>query len=107
MEWVKKNAKSIVAFAITAIVQAVSDRTKTGEGLPSTPAEWLTFLGLSLLAAAVVWLTGNKQDAEQVIKATNKLSTEDQVKVAKETLQVLPDKVSDNVVATYPRWNLG
>lgn len=105
MDFVLKNAKSIVAFIVTALAQAISDRVSTGQGLPDSLAEWARFLGLSLVAAAVVWVTGNKQDGKQVADAMRKLPQEEKVEVAQKTLDSLPDPVSDKVVRDYPRWN--
>lgn len=105
MDFILKNAKSIVAFIVTALAQGVTDRVNTGQGLPQTPGEWAAFLGISFAAAVVVWITGNKQDGEQVADAMRKLPQHEKVEVAQKTLDSLPDPVSDKVVREYPRWN--
>lgn len=104
MDLIYKNAKAVVAFILAALLQAVTDRINTGQALPSTLGEWGRFLGLSLLAAVVIWVTGNKQTADQVTSAVTKLTVPEQKQVAQTTLDVLPTPVSDKVVAEYPKW---
>lgn len=105
MDFVKKNAKAIVTFIITAIAQGISSQIASEQPLPEDWAGWLALLGTSLVAAVVVWITGNKQSAEQVTASMRKLDPVEQEQVAKDTLDVLPNSVSDEVVNTYPRWN--
>lgn len=104
MDFVKKNAKSIVTFLVTVIAQAISGQVESGKPLPNGWADWLSFLGTALVAAGLVWLTGNKQDLGQVINSTSKLNQDEQKQVAQSTLDVLPNPVSDSVVASYPNW---
>ena len=105
MDFVAKNAKAIVTFIITAVAQAISDQVSSGEALPDTLGGWARLLGLALVAAVVVWVTGNKQDGKQVADAMRKLPQEEKVEVAQKTLDSLPDPISDKVVRDYPRWN--
>lgn len=97
---VLKNAKSIATFVLAVILQAVTDAFQTGE-VPDTWQDWLRYLGLSLGAAAVVWITNNKLDLGQVLSATKKLPPTEQATVAAETLDDLPNPLSDGVVADY------
>ena len=104
MDFVAKNAKAIVTFIITAVVQAIQDAVNSGQALPHDLTGWVRFVGVSLIAAGIVWVTGNKLDVNQVIKATQKLEPSEQATVARTTLTVLPDPISNKVVADYPNW---
>jgi NADH:ubiquinone oxidoreductase subunit H len=72
LEFFKVNAKAVATFIVTALAQAVVDRINTGQALPDDLGGWGAFLGLSLIAAVVVWATGNKLDVSQILAGTNR-----------------------------------
>lgn len=106
MDFLKVNLKAIVAFVLTTVAQAVSDALNS-ETPPATLADWGRYLGFAVVAAVVVWATGNKLDLGQILAGTKKLDVPEQAQVAREALTELPDTVSDRVVKTYPNWATG
>jgi len=106
MEFIRANAKAILAFVITVLLQAVTDAINSGDA-PTSLIDWARYLGLSLLAGIVVWATGNKLDVGQILSGMKKLPVPEQKEVAQQTLNELPNNVSDAVVAGYPNFGLG
>lgn len=106
MDFIKKNAKAVVTFVLAVVLQAANDAFASGHP-PLTIGDWLRYLGTSLVAAIVVWLTGNKLDLGQILAGMKKLPVPEQREVAEETLTKLPDRVSDSVVNGYPNWATG
>lgn len=108
MDWFKINAKAVVAFVLTAVLQAFTDIISGTAGIDVLDWKaWLRYIGLSLLAGAFVWATGNKLDLKQILVGLSKLSVPQQEVVAQKTLDVLPAPVSDKVVSDYPEWTKG
>lgn len=105
MDFVKKNAKAVATFVLTVLLQAVTDVINGTAGVDIF--DWKSvarYIGLSLVAAAAVWATGNKLDLSQILAGVRKLNVPQQQQVAQETLTELPDHTSDKVVASYPDW---
>jgi hypothetical protein len=106
MDFVKKNAKAIATFLAAVLLQAIADAVNSGK-IPSTLSEWGSYLVTALITATVVWLTGNKLDLGQILAGMRDLDVPEQQQVAEQTLDTLPNPVSDEVVAGYPNWTNG
>lgn len=107
MDFIKENAKAVATFVITVLLAAATDVLSGKVPWPTTWAEAGKYFGAALIAAAVVWLTGNKLDLGQILSGMRKLPVPEQQVVAEETLTHLPDTVSDDVVSGYPNWASG
>lgn len=66
LEFLKINAKAIAGFVAGLILNAVQAVLSGQAPWPKTMQEWVTYLGTSLLAGVMVWVTGNKLTVTQI-----------------------------------------
>lgn len=66
--FLKVNAKAIAGFVAGLLLNAITAVINHQVPWPKTLAEWGQYLGTSLVAGIMVWLTGNKLTESQIIK---------------------------------------
>ncbi|QGJ90073.1 holin [Mycobacterium phage Indlulamithi] len=72
LNFLKVNAKAVVAFVVGVILNAVNDVISGKAPWPTSLADWGRYLGTSLIGAVVVWATGNKLTEKQIVNAAVK-----------------------------------
>ena len=68
MDFIKVNAKAIIAFVATVLLNALVDLLNGARPWPQNAAEWIQYLVTAFGAALAVYTTTNKLTVKQVEK---------------------------------------
>lgn len=104
MDIIKKHLKTVGAFLLGVLGNALYDIIQGNVPLPTTKEEALRWALTTLLASLGAYAPRNKRDANQVVGDTEKLPLSDREQVAEGTLKTLPPVQQQVVVSKFPHW---
>jgi len=117
VDFVKDNAKAIIAFVVGVLGNMMIDLASGNAPIPTNTEEWMRYLIFSFGSAAAVYGTRNKLTTDQVIKGLPKLPNAAgaiaaavpamvqpmQEAIVKQVVSALPPQARE-IVGKYPFW---